>query len=142
MKKIPLKTLFRTLLRRLLPLGLIALACTARATGPTLPAETPVVEFAAFRLKPGATEAELRTASPSVDKFLATCPGFVSRLLVADKDGLYTDIVVWRSQRDADAALKAHELHPDACADFMCLLKEDEVTMKHLPVLHATPAPR
>lgn len=142
MKKNPFKTLLRTLQRRLLPLGLIALAFTARAAEPGIAPETPVVELATFRLKPGATEAALRAASPAVDKFLATCPGFVSRLLVADKDGLYTDIVVWRSQRDAEAALKAHELHPEACADYMCLMKEDEGGMKHLPVLHAAPALR
>lgn len=141
MKNRLFKPLLRSL-RHLLPLGLVALAFTARAAEPVIAPETPVVELATFRLKPGATEAGLRAASPSVDRFLASCPGFVSRLLVAEPDGRYTDIVVWRSQRDAAAALKRHEAAPDACADYMCLMKEDDVGMKHLPVLHAAPALR
>jgi hypothetical protein len=127
----------------LVSLILVALcALAARATEPAAPAAAPVVELATFRLKPGASRSDLLAASPAVDRFLASCPGFVSRMLIADSDDTFTDIVVWRSQAEADAALKKHEREPDACKDYLCLMREDAGTMRHLPVLHAMPALR
>lgn len=125
-------------------LALLALTSAAAVGAAPSPAQSaaPVVELAGFRLKDGATVEQLLAASPAVDRFLASCPGFISRLLVAETDGTFTDIVLWRSQADAEAALKKHEREPEACRDYICLMREDAGAMRHLPVLHATPALR
>lgn len=122
--------------------SLCAVAAVAAEPAAPASAPAPVVELATFRLKTGASRAELLAASPAVDRFLASCPGFVSRTLVAENEDTFTDIVVWRSEADASAALKKHEQEPDACKDYLCLMREAGGTMRHLPVLHVTPALR
>lgn len=132
----------KKLLSQILALLALTFAAAAGAEPSPVQAASPVAELASFKLKDGATVEQLRAASPGVDRFLASCPGFISRLLVAETDGTFTDIVLWRSQADADAALKKHEREPDACSDYLCLMREDVGAMRHLPVLHATPALR
>jgi hypothetical protein len=67
-----------------------------------------VVEWAPFRLAPGAEEAALLEASEILQRdFLQRQPGFVRRELLRGADGQWVDLVVWRDKPSAMLALSA-----------------------------------
>ncbi len=87
--------------------------------------DTTVVEWAPFRLLDGKTEDELLEASSALQvAFVAQQPGFIKRELVKHADGSYVDLIHWRSQADAEAAMKRAESEP-ACAAFFQLMGAD-----------------
>ena len=69
-----------------------------------------VVEWAPFRLAPGADEAALLEASDALQRdFLRQQPGFVRRDLLRAADGQWADLVVWKDEPSAMAAMSAAE---------------------------------
>lgn len=84
-----------------------------------------VLEWAPFRLRPGADEAALLAASERLQAdFLARQEGFLRRQLVKGTDGAYVDLVWWRSMAAAEAAMrKAAE--SAVCAAYFTLMDAD-----------------
>ena len=70
--------------------------------------DTTVVEWAPFRLAPGADEPTLlETAEAVQHEFLARQPGFVRRDLLRAGDGQWVDLVVWKDEASAMEAMRA-----------------------------------
>ena len=66
--------------------------------------DTNVMEIVTFRLKADADPVAFRNAAKAVDTLLHARGTAVSRALVVDDDGLWTDIVEWTSIAEAKAA--------------------------------------
>jgi hypothetical protein len=63
------------------------------------------IEITSFRLKAGLGPQDFIDANKDVDAWLRIQPGFVSRTMVEQADGLIVDMVVWESaQQAADTA--------------------------------------
>ena len=81
--------------------------------GTVVSGEGMVIEWAPFRLRDGATEAELLDASSAIQRdFLDRQPGFVRRELARAEDGLWTDVVHWTDGEAARAAVQAAASSP------------------------------
>lgn len=90
------------------------------------------MEIVTFRVMPGTTVDEVRSASAGVQEFLAGCPGFEKRELFHDgESGQWVDTVRWV---DRPSALDAGErIMASACAaSFLALIDEASVVMHHL----------
>jgi heme-degrading monooxygenase HmoA len=84
------------------------------------------IEWAAFRLQPGATVDALRLASQQMQaQFLSAQPGFVSRQLLALGEQRYADLVHWTSPQAAAQAMERATQHP-ACAAYFGLMAVDQ----------------
>jgi hypothetical protein len=81
-----------------------------------------VLEWAPFRLKPGADEAALMEASERLQRdFLAHQEGFVRRELISVAEGAYVDLVWWSSFEVSQAAMKKAAGSP-ACRRYAALM--------------------
>jgi hypothetical protein len=91
---------------------------------------TPILEFAQFRLIPGADPAALTTAARAMGPWLAARPGYLARQLVQGPDGTWTDVVHWQSAEHAHAAGEALMQSPEA-APMMALIDPASVVLRH-----------
>lgn len=86
----------------------------------------PIIEWAEFSLLPGVTKATLaQAASHMQQQFLEPQGGCLSRDLVALGQGRYADVVAWRSQEAARAALELAARSP-ACAAYFRLMRVEQ----------------
>ncbi len=86
---------------------------------------TDTMEWAPFRLKPEATEAELAAASETLQRdFLAAQPGFLRRDLLRGPDGAYVDAVWWATPEAAAAAMALAADSP-VCSRYFALMSEN-----------------
>jgi hypothetical protein len=66
------------------------------------------IEWAPFRLRDGATEAQLIEAAEAIQReFLGRQPGFLRRELARGAGGLWADVVHWSDAARAEAAMTA-----------------------------------
>lgn len=94
------------------------------------------IESVVVALAPGRSEEEFLKACSATDSFLQRQPGFMWRRIVKLDPGRYMDILEWRSQAEADAAMKASM--SEACmADLMDTLDPHSVVVAHYPVVSA-----
>ena len=89
-----------------------------------------VLEIVRFRLRDDATpETFIRAAADSVAA-ISACPGFLSRRLVHDGAGGWTDVVEWADMASAQTAAQAVLTNP-ALAPFLSMIDETSVEMAH-----------
>lgn len=85
-------------------------------------ADTAVIEWAPFRLAPGASEDALIAAAEAIQRgFLERQPGYVRRELLRGDDGRWVDLIVWRDDASAQAAMQAAE-SSERCAAYFALM--------------------
>ena len=100
------------------------------------PGEGAVVEWAPFRLAPGAEEGALLEASEALQRdFLRHQPGFVRRELLRDADGQWVDLIVWTDHRSAMAAMTA-AASSTACHAYFHLMEGGDNMDAATGVLH------
>ena len=89
------------------------------------------VELAKFKLGSGVNVDEFLKASTNFgEKFVKTQPGFVSRQLIADSDGIWADLVIWESMEAARAVETA--MHQSEYAgQYMSFLDPTSVVIEH-----------
>lgn len=86
---------------------------------------TSTIEWAAFVLKPGVSEQQMRQSSADMQTaFLDRQPGFVWRQTVRLSQGHYADVVMWQSHEAAKAAMSKAGASP-ACAAYFKLMDVD-----------------
>jgi hypothetical protein len=93
-------------------------------------------EIVTFRTKDGVADADYLADAAKLDAYLKSCPGFITRRLSKNEDGLWTDYLEWASK---EAAIKAGEgfMSQPAGLAMMELSVEDSFTMRHEPILLA-----
>lgn len=88
------------------------------------------------RLKDGVSEEEMLAASERFQReFVADQSGIIRRVLVADGDGRYADVVFF-SDEAAIAAVMAAEQTSEVCHRFMAMWDEPEVAMWKVLQIH------
>jgi hypothetical protein len=93
-----------------------------------------VVEWVAFSLQPGVTEATLQARSDAMQReFLSQCDGYRSRDLLKLDDSQYADCVIWESKAKADAAM-ANAAEHASCAEYFALLEVSAAPMVGVPL--------
>jgi hypothetical protein len=94
------------------------------------------IESVVVTLAQGHNEADFLKACVATEAFLHNQPGFLWRRIVKLNPGRYMDILEWRSQTEADAAMKSSMT--EACmADLMRTIDEGSVVVAHYPVVAA-----
>ena len=92
---------------------------------------SPTIELVQFRLKSGVDEEAFLAAVADTQKAITRLPGFLSRELLRSDDGLWVDLVHWRSEADALAAAEAFGTMPEV-ATFAGMIDATQMTMMHL----------
>ena len=93
--------------------------------------DSPVLEIVHFRTKPGVSAVDVLAASAETQEWLGQMPGYLQRELSQNDDGLWIDIVHWRSFSEAQAAAQEIMQQPYA-ANFMTMLDPEQLAMYHL----------
>jgi heme-degrading monooxygenase HmoA len=94
------------------------------------------IESVVVALAPGRSEEEFLKACTATESFLKEQPGFMWRRIVKLDPGRYMDILEWRSQAEADAAMKA-SMSEASMATLMNTLDPHSVVVAHYPVVSA-----
>jgi heme-degrading monooxygenase HmoA len=89
------------------------------------------IELVQFRLKAGVAEAAFLAAVADTQAAIERFPGYLSRELLKHDDGLWVDLVHWRSKAEALAAAEAFATLPEV-ASFGAMIDETRLTMLHL----------
>ena len=93
------------------------------------------VEVTLFKLKPDVADTAFVAAAEAILPDLRTVPGFVRRELLRGDEGLWVDVVHWRSLSEALAAMDFIMTQPSA-DPFMAALDEQSIEMLHLQQVH------
>lgn len=93
--------------------------------------DSPTIELVQFRLRAGVDERTFLAAVADTQAAITRLPGFLSRELLRGDDGLWVDLVHWRSKAEALAAAEAFGAMPEVAA-FASMIDEKEMTMLHL----------
>jgi len=99
-----------------------------------------VIEMAPFSLADGVNEAQMRAASERLEReSLASVPGYLGRMLARRGEREYVDIVLWRSQEDAERMIEVARTSA-VCASYFSCMQIDATgdpgeSVTHLPVL-------
>ncbi len=100
------------------------------------PRDGVVVEWAPFRLASGIDEAALLEASEALQRdFLQRQPGFLRRELLRGADGQWVDLVHWRDEPSASAAMRAAGSSP-VCHTYFHLMEGGDNMDAGTGVLH------
>lgn len=118
-----------------LTLAATAVTFTQRCSVERGPFNAGVIEVAKFRKKADVSEGEFLAAMRSIDSFAEKQPGFISREMGPDGRGGWIDVVKWRDQASAHAAMKAAE-KSEICAKAFSLLDPKFEEMNHITVEH------
>lgn len=90
----------------------------------------PVAEIVTFRLVANTDPAAFIQAASDMSPFLKNTGAAVSRTLSQDKDGLWTDHIVWTSLQAAQTA-SDKIMHDAGAMPFMHMIDPETVTMRH-----------
>ena len=98
-----------------------------------------VMEFARFTVHKGA-EAQMVADRPAMLAALrARFPGCLAAYLTKEEDGTWLDVILWRTQSDADQSAREITTIPE-CAAWLSLIATTG-GLRHATVLDAWPAP-
>jgi hypothetical protein len=92
------------------------------------------IESVVVALAPGRSEEEFLKACTATEPFLKEQPGFMWRRIVKLDPGRYMDILEWRSQAEADAAMQA-SMSETCMTELMNTLDPHSVVVAHYPVV-------
>jgi hypothetical protein len=92
-----------------------------------------IAEIVTFRLNDGVPATDFREAAGRLEPFLRRTGGMIARTLSCDRDGLWTDHILWETRADADRAAGALPKTPEAAA-MMAAIDESTVAMRHAEV--------
>jgi hypothetical protein len=107
---------------------------SARADAANTGGSGPVAEVVTFRLVAGITSDQFLAAARATAAPLRKQPGFQSRRLTLAHDGTWTDLVIWASLPQAQAAATAMMAEPEF-QPFMAMIAMDTVRMRHDRIL-------
>lgn len=93
------------------------------------------IELVTFRARQGVTNQQLETQGAALEGFLKEQPGFLYRSLSVDEDGLWYDIVYWKTMSDAESAAEKFKQNQLGMA-MMELIDMDSARMRHMVASH------
>ena len=91
-----------------------------------------IVEVAQFKLAEGVSEEEFLKEAEAVQKgFLEKQSGYIDRELLKTEDGLWADVLHWKTMKEAQKAAEVMMGNP-AAQGFMQKIDPSSVKMLHL----------
>ena len=100
----------------------------------TSPFAAAVMEVVRFKTDETLSEQEFARRFESTRALICAQPGFLARQLIRAEDGVWTDLVLWRSRQEAARAAAGVTTDP-AFAGFMAPIRPDSVAMAHHRVI-------
>ena len=88
------------------------------------------VEIVLFRLNANVAESDFLGAVAAMTPDLRTAPGYLRRELLRGDDGLWVDVLHWRSLAEAQQAMEAMMAKP-SMQPFMAMLDGSSLEMHH-----------
>ena len=88
------------------------------------------VEIVLFRLNNNVVESDFLNAVAAMTPDLRTLPGYLRRELLRGDDGLWVDVVHWRSMAAAQQAMETMMAKP-SMQPFMAMLDGSSMEMRH-----------
>lgn len=104
----------------------------ANSAGETMSGK--IIEIVSFKLVNGVTPDQFLSAATTTNAFLKTQKGFISRKMIVNKDGSYTDIAVWSSLGDAQGAMDA-SMKDASIAAFINAIDPASMKVEHQSVI-------
>lgn len=93
------------------------------------------VELTKFKLKDGTNVEEFLKASVQfMEQFLKKQPGFVSRNLISNDDGVWADLAAWESM-DAAHAVEAVMMKDEYAGIYCSFIDFESMTMEHFNIV-------
>lgn len=136
-KKTPIMRLQQTKLRAIHTVLLIMSLLLFSTTSATADYRTGnTLELVIFESKPGISTEQMIAASRKMTSALSDLDGYVSRAFWQSSDGLWVDTVYWENLLTAEAAAEAILSIP-AAAEFLALIEESTITMRHAQIVIA-----
>jgi hypothetical protein len=89
------------------------------------------IELVQFRLVPGTEPAAFLAAAAQTRPAITKLPGFIKRELLHNDDGLWFDLVHWRSKAEALAAADVFGTLPEVGA-FASMIDMTQMKLYHL----------
>lgn len=96
--------------------------------------EKSTIELITFKSKKGVTRDEIAIAGSALSEFLNQQPGLLYRSLSEDDDGLWHDILYWKTMDNAKAASDNFMKHPAGMA-MMELVDSNSTQMRHMSAI-------
>ena len=90
-----------------------------------------IIEIASFKLRPDVSAAAFLAAAEAMAPDLRAVPGFVRRELLRGDEGLWVDVIHWRSLAEALAAMDIMMTQPSA-GPFVAAMDGSSIAMHHL----------
>jgi len=90
-------------------------------------------EIVTFRVAENTTRDDFLAAARATDAIVRAAPGFISRQLSCDSDGLWTDYILWHDLDAAKSAAETVTKHP-SFAPFGQAINMASVTMRHAEI--------
>lgn len=100
----------------------------------TSPFAAAVMEVVRFKADETLSEQDLARRFECTRALICAQPGFLARQLIRADDGVWTDLVLWRSRQEAERAAATVTTDP-AFAGFMAAIRPDSVAMAHHRVI-------
>ena len=94
---------------------------------------TTTAEIVTFRLAEGTDPSEFTKAAAAMEPFLKDTGAVIRRDLSVDKNGLWTDHILWTSAEAASAAA-ARIMQEPVAAPFMSMIDASSAQMRHASV--------
>jgi len=94
------------------------------------------LEIVTFTVEPEARDRFLAGRPAAIGAIAARFPAFLDARLAEGEDGVWTDVVRWKSLQDAQAAAQAFPEIPEAAAWAAHIAEVRE--MRHAAIRHAT----
>lgn len=88
------------------------------------------IEYAQFKVAQGVDEKAFLKASDGIMPDLRKTKGFVSRKLVRGDDGVWADIVRWKTLEDALNLAKEFE-KIESCHNYLSMIDQSTVKISH-----------
>lgn len=98
------------------------------------------LEIVHFRAAAGVSPETLRAASRIAAIAIARLEGFLDRRLVEQDDGVFVDIVHWRTRAHAEAAAASAAQVPEL-GNYFALIDPETIRMSHCRVLETAAVP-
>ena len=94
----------------------------------------PVMEIVTYQLKPDTNVAAYMDSARATEAFLQGTGAVIRRALTVDADGIWTDVIEWRSLAQAKAA-EAEAMQRPEFGLFFSAIDESTVSLRHADIV-------
>ena len=110
--------------------GVLFIACTSQSNE-NMNRKVETIELVIYTVKEGISEKDALQAAASVNDFIKSQPGFISRKLSLSNEGKWVDIIYWESLEAAQVA-NERAMKSTVTAPFFEIIAQKDMQFYHL----------